>query len=85
METLLELAGDTDRRVCEQMDKIHSHEDRCSKEMGSEFESDFVLPGVSRWSDPGSALSSDPQAEKVIRVVGSGSLGRDEVLCKSCI
>lgn len=50
IETVLGLGGGTDRRVCEQMDKIHSDEDRCSKETGSEFESDFVLPGVSRWS-----------------------------------
>lgn len=48
METMLEVGGDAGRRVCVQMDKIDSDEDRCSKEMRSEFESGFVFPGVSR-------------------------------------
>lgn len=48
VETPLEVGGDAGRRVCVQMDKIDSDEDRCSKEMRSEFESGFVFPGVSR-------------------------------------
>lgn len=40
--------GGTGRRECERLGKIHSDEDRCSKDMGSRFESDFGLQGISR-------------------------------------